>query len=166
MHQHGLISRINTTQDQSLDICAREAKEPYKISLLPDKPFFSLMLQHISPAQPLSTFVGPFEEIKEKRQLWRAMSAGWPHSQRAPSHCLLFNPRLVLLFNFSFGRYPVFFFSPGGGSRMVSSVLIEARSMITFGHLQWKGISAALAGTRCIMDQCKIPPFDCYSVLH
>lgn len=128
--------------------------------------FFFFPLKHISPAQPLSTFVCPFEEIKEKHQLWRAMSAGWPHSQRASSHCLLFNPRLVLLFNFSFGRYPVFFFSPGGGSRMVSSVLIEAKSMITFGHLQWKGISAALAGTRCIMDQCKIPPFDCYSIIH
>lgn len=81
----------------------------------------------------------------------------------ASTHCLLSNPRPAPLF--SFGRYPIIF-SPGAGLRMVSSILIEAKSVITFGHLQWKGISAALAGMRCIMDQWKIPPFNCYSVTH
>lgn len=111
VHQYGLISQINTTQDLSLDICEHEAKKPHKISPSSRQTVFFFkkkMLQHVSLLQSLSTFVGLFEEIKEKAQLRGAMSVGRPHSRRLPSHCLLFNPRLGLLFNFSFGRYPGF----------------------------------------------------------
>lgn len=77
-----------------------------------------------------------FKEIKEKHQLQGVMSVSRPHFQRLPGHCPLFNPRLGLLSNFSFGRHPGFSPSLGEGSRAISSILIEDKSMITFGHLQ------------------------------
>lgn len=39
VHQHGLISQINPTRHQSLDICEHGAKEPHKIPHLPDQLF-------------------------------------------------------------------------------------------------------------------------------
>lgn len=172
MHQYGLISQINTTQDQGLGICEHEAIKPHRISPSFWKNRFcwfytfkicdSILVCHTL----LSTFMSLFKKIKKKHQLQGVMSVSHHHFQRLPGHCLLFKPRLRLLFNISFGRHAGFPPSLGEGSRAISSILIEDKSMIIFGHLQWRGISTALAGIRHIMDQWKIPPFDGYSIIH